>query len=466
MEKLTWGIEGLDKLIGDAIAPGSLIAIAGHPGAGKTTLASTICYANTLRGRKCLYISFQESRNKLFRVMKRLGIDLESAEGRGFLKFINFPLALMPEEFLSEIKKIVERNEYKVIVIDSINPLLGSVEGNLAKRAILQNFLYNLPSITNGLTILLAELPVGEKSIWLGELEFVVDSMIIMRHRIEKSMLVRLMEIRKTRNTPVSVAQIPFSIAEGRGVEVWPPPIIEEVPSVKEEEKIELPCKTLSAAFKHLHRGHVIYITYPADARPWFTPMIFLGLSIKNDLKTLLISYRYASSDLAELIKRSLVKIGVEDVNELISRYFKLVGLNPFTMSIQQLLVHEVNLVKEAKPDVVIFHGVEIPFSATRTREYMPYLINQLNYLKKEQVLIIRTSSYLSEKIYRVNAGISDVVINIGLIKASHGGFSYNAYLWRRAEEPLLIDSNEVDECLSEIKGLINCLGAGQSVKH
>ncbi|MEM4564464.1 MAG: ATPase domain-containing protein [Desulfurococcaceae archaeon] len=458
MEKFIWGIESLDKLIGDAIVPGSLVVIAGHPGAGKTILASTICYANTLRGHKCLYISFQESKGKLFRVMKRLGIDLGSVEEKGFLKFVNLPLILMPEEFLSEIKKIIEQNEHRVVIIDSINPLLKTVESDVAKRAILQNFLFALPSIINGLTILLAELPVGKETIWLGGLEFVADSVIIMRHRIERNMLVRLMEIRKTRNAPILVAQIPFSIIEGRGIEAWPPPIIEEVPSVREEEELKLPCKALSTAFSHLHCGHVIYITYPADARPWFIPVIFLGLAIRNDLKILIISYKYSPQEMVQLIKRSLMKLGVKNVDKLISKYFKLVGVNPFSMSIQQLLVHEVNLVKEIKPSVVVFHGVEVPFSASEIAEYMPHLFNQLNYLKKERALIARMGSYLDEKVHAVNASISDVVIKIDLIKANNGSLSYNAYLWRRGEEPLLINASEINECLNEVKELANCL--------
>lgn len=458
VERFTWGIEGLDKFIGDSLAPGSLIAIAGHPGAGKTILASTICYANALRGRKCLYISFQESRIKLFRVLKRLGVDLEGVEGRGFLKFVNLPLVIMPEDFLTEIKSMVERGEYKVVVIDSINPLLKSVESDVAKRAILQNFLYALPGIINGLTILLAELPVGEKTIQLGGLEFVADSVIIMRHEVEKSMLVRVMEVRKTRNAPVLVAQIPFSITEGRGIEVWPPPIIEELPPVREEEELKPPCKVLSAALNHLHRGHVIYITYPPDARPWFISPIITGLAIKNDLRLLAISYKYSTQETADLVKRSLVKLGVKNVDKLMSKYLKTAGVNPFSMSIQQLLAHEVNLVKEAKPDICVFHGVEVPLSASRIEEYVPYLFNQLNYLKKEQVIVIRIGSYLGKKTYAVNASISDVVFKIDLVKSSHGSPSYNIYLWRRGGEPSLIDASGVSECLSEIKELTNCL--------
>ena len=39
-----FGINELDELLGSSLSPRSMVVIAGHPGSGKTTLASTICY--------------------------------------------------------------------------------------------------------------------------------------------------------------------------------------------------------------------------------------------------------------------------------------------------------------------------------------------------------------------------------------------------------------------------------------
>ena len=87
----------LDRILRDAIQPGTLLVISGHPGSGKTTLASTICYANALQGRKRLYISFQESKEKLYINMARLGLNLEEIERRGLLNHLKLPLVVKPE---------------------------------------------------------------------------------------------------------------------------------------------------------------------------------------------------------------------------------------------------------------------------------------------------------------------------------------------------------------------------------
>jgi circadian clock protein KaiC len=74
-----FGVEGLDKLFGEALKPPVTIVIAGHPGAGKTTLASSICYYNAINGHKCFYVSLQEDKAKLYGNMRNLGLDLEGS---------------------------------------------------------------------------------------------------------------------------------------------------------------------------------------------------------------------------------------------------------------------------------------------------------------------------------------------------------------------------------------------------
>ncbi|MDW8082945.1 MAG: ATPase domain-containing protein [Sulfolobales archaeon] len=85
------GIEGLDRILGYMKTP-YLLVIAGHPGAGKTTLASTICYKNALLGRKCLYISFYEDKERLYSYMSHIGIDLYYSTFSRYSLALNLPL--------------------------------------------------------------------------------------------------------------------------------------------------------------------------------------------------------------------------------------------------------------------------------------------------------------------------------------------------------------------------------------
>jgi circadian clock protein KaiC len=66
MDKLTTGDRDFDAVLGGGLPPGSLIVLAGAPGAGKTILAQQICFANATRERKAVYYTtWSEPHEKL-----------------------------------------------------------------------------------------------------------------------------------------------------------------------------------------------------------------------------------------------------------------------------------------------------------------------------------------------------------------------------------------------------------------
>ena len=215
MSSFIVGVKGIDELLPSLLHPGSLVVVAGHPGAGKTTLASSICYRNALNKNKCLYISLQETKKKLFRVMKTLGMNFEQLESKGLYRFLRVPVAKTVEEIIELISKAIAEYAPKIVVVDSMNALMQFVSKS-EKRALLQNYFYSLPEMINGIVILIVELPFGEEKIDVEAIEFVADVVLVLKHRIERGLLTRVMEIRKARGTPVVIAEIPFTISQDR----------------------------------------------------------------------------------------------------------------------------------------------------------------------------------------------------------------------------------------------------------
>ena len=128
--QFTFGIDVLNEYFGSALTPGTTLLVAGNPGAGKTTLASTICYKNALKGLPCLYVSFVEDREKFLRIMKSLGMDFEKLEQENLFKYIRIPVIATEDvtDFLSSaINEEIKKQGTKVIVIDSVNPLLDAL---------------------------------------------------------------------------------------------------------------------------------------------------------------------------------------------------------------------------------------------------------------------------------------------------------------------------------------------------
>jgi len=447
----------LDRILRDAIQPGTLLVISGHPGSGKTTLASTICYANALQGRKCLYISFQESKEKLYVNMARLGLNLEEIEKKGLLNHLKLPLVVKPEstsEILEIISKEVAKVSPQVVVVDSITPLLKAVEKDLEARAILQNFFAELPRLINGLVVLIAEIPSGREAVDLGDLEFVADVIVSLKHRVESGLLSRYVEIVKARGASLSVVELPFSIVEGRGIVVLEPIVIEEIPAMG-AESIALPCSVLNDLIGPVRRGGVIYITYPPDARPVLILVYILAMALKNDARVLFISYKVSPEDIKMSTESWLVKLGVdrESARELLNKYFIVKSINPTSVSLPQLSLLELKIVDEHRPDIVVFHGVDIPAALERdVHSWMSGLLNQLLYLKKKGLVVIRMGS-LDDK-FNYNASLADIVVKFTTREVEVSGkkhVEYEVYVWRRgAAKPGILKEELLEKCLEE----------------
>src|SRR3989344_5232364 len=84
------GIEGLDTLIEGGIPKGTTILVAGGAGSGKTIMCLQILQYHALRGEKCLYMSFEESEDRLWQHMDDFGWDSEQLRNKGTLRVHRF----------------------------------------------------------------------------------------------------------------------------------------------------------------------------------------------------------------------------------------------------------------------------------------------------------------------------------------------------------------------------------------
>lgn len=120
--QLTSGIAELDLLLGGGIDTGSNTLVLGPSGAGKSLLSLQYVYAALQRGEKVCMFVFDEEMSLLFRRAKAMGIDLAQWQGKGRLMISQVDAAeLSPGEFSHEVRRCVDENSVKVVVIDSLN---------------------------------------------------------------------------------------------------------------------------------------------------------------------------------------------------------------------------------------------------------------------------------------------------------------------------------------------------------
>jgi circadian clock protein KaiC len=116
------GIKELDQLLGGGIESGSSTLILGPAGTGKSLAAIVFVVAAIARGEKAALFVFDEELGLLFSRMKGLDIDLEALQSSGKLSIDQVDAAeLSPGEFAHRVRRRVDEDEIKTVVIDSLN---------------------------------------------------------------------------------------------------------------------------------------------------------------------------------------------------------------------------------------------------------------------------------------------------------------------------------------------------------
>ncbi len=102
-----------DLVLGGGIVPGSLTLIGGSPGVGKSTLLLKVAGSISKSGKKVLYVSGEESAGQIKLRANRLDSNHDD-------------LFLLSEIKLEEIQDELLRQNYEVVIIDSIQTIYSS----------------------------------------------------------------------------------------------------------------------------------------------------------------------------------------------------------------------------------------------------------------------------------------------------------------------------------------------------
>jgi circadian clock protein KaiC len=123
-EKISTGNLVLDEMLQGGFIQGSTTLAAGSTGTGKTLLCMQFIMDGLKRGEPCLYAGFEESKEQLTRNAKSFGWNLEEYEKKGLLTIRSvYPNDKFLEEHLKDIKQVVDDNNIKRCVIDSLSSI-------------------------------------------------------------------------------------------------------------------------------------------------------------------------------------------------------------------------------------------------------------------------------------------------------------------------------------------------------
>ncbi len=122
------GLTELDALLGGGIDTGTSTLLAGPAGCGKSTTAFHYAYDSAKRGEKAMVFNFDESIGTMLDRMRGLGLNPDPLLADGSLQMRQVdPAELSPGEFISQVRTLVDRQDLRVLIIDSLNGLLNAM---------------------------------------------------------------------------------------------------------------------------------------------------------------------------------------------------------------------------------------------------------------------------------------------------------------------------------------------------
>ncbi len=411
------GIDGLDEYLGPIPCQG-LIVILGHPGGGKTTLASQLVYANAVKkGKRSIYITLYETREVLINNLKSLGIDFERLESEGMLKLLSIPTLSSNEtidQLMSLISSALSSFKPDIIVIDGISALLESLESTRA-RAFLHSILYRISHIDKKLIVVVADLPWGVETVSLGGIEFIADAVFIVKTRIEHKMLMRWLEIRKFRGKQTPIVEIPFAILPNMGIQVLIP--LKMVPtSMKEGRELDLRtiCKDGLVNFEwapSIPKGSQILILHPAGSDiPRMLIALIARAALVSKTKTVIITFSEPANGIIGIVENvgKALNLSRDETLGLVKVY----GINLTEVWVYGSRLVEYDIVEKENAEIVVLVGLRTVADLLSQTEFISSQFNDVLRYRKLGVTVFRLHAAMDGE-YVPTAEYSDGVARV-----------------------------------------------------
>jgi circadian clock protein KaiC len=217
------GNAGLDQLLGGGLERGTNALLIGGAGVGKSSLALTYALAAAQRGEHVVVYAFDEGLGTIEARCKALGLPLQAMIDAGFLRIQQIdPAEMSPGEFAHIVRRDVEQNDARMVVIDSLNGYLNAMPDErflILQMHELLSYLGQLGVLT--ILILAQHGMVGPLQTPL-DISYLSDAVLMLRYFEARGVVRRALSVVKKRSGAHEHTIREFKLGEG-GVTVGPP---------------------------------------------------------------------------------------------------------------------------------------------------------------------------------------------------------------------------------------------------
>jgi KaiC/GvpD/RAD55 family RecA-like ATPase len=240
-EKFSTGVKGIDEILGGGVYKGVNVLLKGGTGTGKTTLALQFLVHGVRLGERCLYLTFEESKNQILRYGSKFFPDLKSHVDSGMIQILDFsPQTAKGREHIIEGTKVEIPQKEVVDSIAYIQDKILDIRGQTIHRVVidsLQTFattFYDISGKTDidevrrtlskilvllkneGVTTYIISEEADEESDKYGFINFVVDGIFVLK--VSEALDMRTLKITKMRGVKHTLKPLTIKLLEGEGI--------------------------------------------------------------------------------------------------------------------------------------------------------------------------------------------------------------------------------------------------------
>jgi circadian clock protein KaiC len=178
------GIAELDSLAGGGLDRGTSTLLIGPAGCGKTTIALRFLTSAAQRGEPSVAFIFEETVGTLISRAAGLGMDLIEFQRSGLFKIEHIdPAEVSPGEFVNMVRKAVEEDGARAVLIDSLNGFLQAMPGEQFLSLHLHELLTYLNNCGVVTLLVLAQMGlVGSAMHTPIDVSYLADNILVLRY--------------------------------------------------------------------------------------------------------------------------------------------------------------------------------------------------------------------------------------------------------------------------------------------
>ena len=398
LSKIETGVEGLEHITSGGLIEGRTTLISGSSGSGKTLLSIEALYRGCHDfGRPAVFVTFEERPADIVRNVKTFGWDLSSLIEDGRLIVLDASPSNRPAEvsgdfdisgIIAQVSHAVEMIDAKFVVLDSVGSFFQQMPGGRDLRHEMLRLVDTMRD--RGVTsVMTAERdseygPVSR----LGIEEFVSDTVVILRHDLNKENVRRTVQVYKMRGAEHSKGEFPFVI-DSRGIHMMPLSAA-KLTQQSTYERLTFGEPTFDKlAGGGLFRDSIVLVSGPTGGGKTLMCTTFASEGCKQGERVLYLGFEESEQQL----DRNADSWGVEFPAFREDGLLRVVSVYPESRGFEGHLLSIKQQIEEFQPKRLIIDSVSALERVGEVRFFREFVIGLTSFVKQHQVCTLLTST-------------------------------------------------------------------------